>query len=62
MAIEALKAVPCEDHEEFLRWISPADPIRYYPEFLRTEWDRPGRDVLYVRTDERSSPPPAQQC
>lgn len=42
-----------EDHEEFLRWITPDDPIRYYPDFLRTEWNKPGRDVLYFSTDER---------
>ena len=26
-----------DDHEEFLRWIDVDDPIKYYPEFFRTE-------------------------
>lgn len=40
--------------EEFLRWISPDDPIRYYPDFLRTEWNRPERGVRhFVTVDDR---------
>ena len=50
---------PVSDHfeesgqEEILVWIDPKDPIQYYPEFLRTEWDRQDGAVLYFTTDER---------
>lgn len=43
--------------EEFLRWISPDDPIRYYPEFFRTELTNPSAQVRYFRTDERDPRP-----
>ncbi len=39
--------------EEFLRWISPGDPIRIYPEFFRTELLHPERCVKHIVTDER---------
>ena len=40
--------------EEVLVWIDPKDPIRYYPEFLRTAWDRRDGSVRYFATDDRS--------
>ena len=39
--------------EEFLRWITPDDPIRYFPEFFRTELQHPENGVKYFMTDER---------
>jgi len=46
--------VPCEDdHEEFLRWIDVDDPIKYYPEFFRTELLHPEDGVKHFVTDER---------
>ena len=38
---------------EYLRWIAPDDPVRYYPEFFRTELMRADRGVKYVLTDQR---------
>ncbi len=43
-----------DDHEEFLRWIKPDDPIRYYPEFFRTELLHPSHGVKYFVSDERA--------
>lgn len=39
--------------EEYLCWISPDDPIRYYPEFFREELSKPSGGVKYFITDER---------
>lgn len=42
-----------DDHKEFLRWISPDDPVRYYPEFFRTELFQQQNGVKHFVTDER---------
>ena len=42
-----------DDHEEFLRWIDIDDPIKYYPEFFRTELLHPEDGVKHFVTDER---------
>ena len=39
--------------EEFLRWIDVDDPIKYYPEFFRTELLHPEDGVKHFVTDER---------
>lgn len=38
---------------ERLRWISPNDPIKYYPEFFRTELAHPTDRVKFFTTDDR---------
>ena len=47
------KSVTEKETKEFLRWITPDDPIRYYPEFFRTELSRPQNGVKHFITDER---------
>ena len=42
-----------DDSEEFLRWITPDEPVKYYPEFFRTELSHPSKDVKYFITDGR---------
>ena len=42
-----------DEHEEFLRWVAPDEPTRYYPEFFRTELARPEPGVRHFVTDER---------
>ena len=42
-----------DDHEEFLRWIAPDDPVKFYPEFFRTELLHPVNEVKHFLTDER---------
>ncbi len=42
-----------EDHEEYLRWITPDEPLRLFPEFFRTELQHPQKEVKYFRTDGR---------
>ena len=42
-----------DDHKEFLRWIDVNDPIKYYPEFFRTELLHPIEGVKHFVTDER---------
>ena len=42
-----------DDHEEFLRWIDVDDPIKYYPEFFRTELLLSEDGVKHFVTDER---------
>lgn len=42
-----------DNHEEFLRWIDVNDPIKYYPEFFRTELLHPENRVKHFVTDER---------
>ena len=39
---------------EYLCWIDPESPIRYYPAFFRTVWNRPEPGVRYFTTDERN--------
>ena len=40
-------------HEEFLRWIDLDDPIKYYPEFFRSELLHPVEVVKHFVKDER---------
>ena len=42
-----------DDNKEFLRWITPNDPVHYYPEFFRTELLQPQNGVKHFITDER---------
>lgn len=42
-----------DDHEEYLRWVSPDALVRIYPEFFRTELFRPQESVRHFVTDER---------
>ena len=42
-----------DEHEEFLQWIDPDAPIRYYPEFFRKELIHPESGVKHFVTDER---------
>lgn len=46
-----------DDCEEFLRWITPDEPVKYYPEFFRTELLEPSDSVKYFTTDEREINP-----
>ena len=41
------------DHEEFLRWISPDEDVKYYPEFFRTELMHPAEGIKFFVSDER---------
>ncbi|MBQ9458518.1 MAG: NUDIX hydrolase, partial [Oscillospiraceae bacterium] len=43
-----------DEHEEFLRWIAPDDPVKYYPEFFRAELPRPQPGVKHFVTDGRN--------
>ena len=43
-----------DDHEEFLRWIAPDDPVKFYPEFFRKELLHPVNE-LPVRYNYRNS-------
>lgn len=42
-----------DDSEEFLRWITPDEPVKIYPEFFRTELKAPSQGVKFFTTDER---------
>ena len=42
-----------DEQEEFLQWIDPDAPIRYYPEFFRKELTHPESGVKHFVTDER---------
>ena len=44
-----------DDHKEFLRWITPDEDIKFYPEFFRTELKYPEMGVKHFVTDERIS-------
>lgn len=46
-------SVPEDENDEFLEWIDPEAPIRYYPEFFRKELSHPEIGVKYFLTDER---------
>lgn len=37
----------------FLRWVSPEDPVLYYPGFFRTELAHPEKGVKFFQNDER---------
>ncbi|MDD6201545.1 MAG: NUDIX domain-containing protein [Lachnospiraceae bacterium] len=47
------KSITEDGQEEYLRWIDLDTPVRYYPEFFRTELIRPEKEVKYFVTDER---------
>lgn len=40
-------------YREFLVWVSPDDPRKYYPAFFRTELRHPQNEVKYFLDDER---------
>ena len=42
-----------DDSKEFLRWITPDEQVKYYPEFFRTELKEPSDNVKYFITDGR---------
>ena len=42
-----------DDNREFLRWISPEDNAKMFPEFFKTELKNPSDAVKYFVTDER---------
>lgn len=42
-----------DKHEEHLVWISPDDPVDYYPKFFRTELMHPENEVKHFVADER---------
>ena len=42
-----------DGHEEFLIWIDPDSPVRYYPGFFRRELIRPESGVKHFVTDGR---------
>ena len=42
-----------DDSREFLRWISPEDNVKMFPEFFKTELKNPSDAVKYFVTDER---------
>ena len=42
-----------DDSREHLQWISPEDPVTFYPDFFRTELRHPQQGVRHFVTDER---------
>lgn len=42
-----------DQSQEQLHWISPDDPVRYYPEFFRTELLHPVHQVRHIVSDDR---------
>lgn len=42
-----------DGEEEFLKWIDLDDPIKYYPEFFRSELKNPVDSVKHFLNDER---------
>ena len=42
-----------DDSREHLQWISPEDPVTFYPDFFRTELWHPQQGVRHFVTDER---------
>ena len=51
------ESLTADGQEEFLRWIDPDAPVRYYPEFLREELKHPESGVKHFVTDERGRGP-----
>ena len=43
------------ENEEFLKWIRPDDPIKYYPEFFREELLKPEKGIKHFVTDEKKN-------
>ena len=46
-----------DGQEEFLQWVSPEDPITYYPEFFRTELSNSSPGVKHILTDSSKRHP-----
>lgn len=42
-----------DDSDEFLRWITPDEPVKYFPEFFRHELKNPTDSVKHFVTDGR---------
>lgn len=42
-----------DDSDEFLRWITPDEPVKYFPEFFRLELKNPTDSVKHFVTDGR---------
>ena len=42
-----------DDSDEFLRWITPDEPVKYFPEFFRHELKNPTDSVKHFITDGR---------
>ena len=42
-----------DDSKEFLRWITPDEPVKYFPEFFKDELKEPAGNVKYFITDGR---------
>ena len=42
-----------DDSKEFLRWITPDEPVKYFPEFFKEELKKPADNVKYFFTDGR---------
>lgn len=46
-------SVTANGHREYLRWVSPDDPVTLYPAFFRTDLLHPTREIQHRITDER---------
>lgn len=42
-----------DDSDEFLRWITPDEPVKYFPEFFRHELKNPTDSIKHFVTDGR---------
>ncbi len=42
-----------QGEDEYLRWIEPDEPVRYFPQFFRTELKHPTDAVKHFVSDER---------
>lgn len=42
-----------DDSDEFLRWVTPDEPVKYFPEFFRHELKNPTDSVKHFVTDGR---------
>lgn len=42
-----------DNSKEYLKWVSPDDPQKIYPDFFRTELVHPANEVRYFIADER---------
>ena len=47
------KSFPEDNSKEFLKWLSPGDETKKYPDFFRTELVEPLDYVRYFVNDER---------
>lgn len=46
-----------DNHKEFLRWVSPNENIKMYPDFFRTELIKPSDAITHFLTDGRKIKP-----